>query len=78
MKYKYIISININLFVLAGTARIEKDGIYVISVDEYDGIRTHLVAIYSKNIKAIYFDKLNIFLKKKNIKIKTLEKIIRE
>ena len=50
--------------VLAGTARIEKDGIYVISVDEYDGIRTHLVAIYSKNIKAIYFDKLNIFLKK--------------
>ena len=64
MKYKYIIRININLLVLAGTARIEKDGIYVISVDEYDGIRTHLVAICSKNIKAIYFDKLNIFLKK--------------
>ena len=50
--------------VLAGTARIEKDGIYVISVDEYDGIRTHWVAIFSKNNKVLYFDKLNIFLKK--------------
>ena len=53
-----------NLPAVAGTALLEKDGIYVISVDEYDGIRTHWVAIFSKNNKVLYFDKLNIFLKK--------------
>ena len=43
-----------------------KDGAYVINLDEYAYVGTHLMALYNSNTKIIYFDilVLNMFLKK--------------
>ena len=38
----------------------KKDGAYIISLDEYSDIRTHLIALYVLNNDATYFDSFGI------------------
>ena len=38
----------------------KKDGAYIISLDEYSDIRTHLIALYVLNNDANYFDSFGI------------------
>ena len=54
-----------------------KDGAYVINLDEYSDIGTHLVALYEQNNDVTYFDSLGVehipkeiktFICNKNIK----------
>ena len=53
-----------------------KDGIYVINLDEYSDIGTHLIALYINNKTVTYFDsygvehipkEIKIFINNKNI-----------
>ena len=54
-----------------------KDGAYVINLDEYADTGTHLIALFCKNNKIIYFDSFGVehipkeikeFIENKNIK----------
>ena len=55
----------------------EKDGAYVINLDEYSDIRTHWIALYVQNNDVTYFDSFGVehipkeikaFIGNKNIK----------
>ena len=57
-----------------------KDGAYVINLDEYADVGTHLIPLYLLNNNAIYFDSFGVehVLKKSDIflEIKTCKKHI--
>ena len=37
-----------------------KDREYLINLDEYAGVGTHCIALYSKNIEIIYFNSIGV------------------
>ena len=69
----------------------EKNGAYLVNLDEYADVGTHWIALYAKNIKIIYFDSFGVehvpkeikkFIGHKNIKtdifrVQTINSIIR-
>ena len=62
MKYDSVIKVNLNLmeFIIENLHDKNKDGAYVINLDEHSDIGTHWIALYILNNKVTCFDSFGV------------------